>query len=143
MHFTTMVQHAAHKSRNKSVQFEKSHVGFENANAPGPSRDYATLHPMPSTRTSSLPIDHKENVIRHYRSMLDVDAPRLPLAKPLSYDELYPKPQELNFATASSTCSRTHGPAPGDSQASSRSSAHAAPGGISSLYLVLPKQLRC
>lgn len=75
--------------------------------------------------------------------MLDVDAPRLPLAKPLSYDELYPKPQELNFATTSSTSSRTHGPAPGDSQASFCSSAHAAPGSIRSLSLVLPKQLKC
>ena len=138
-----MVQHATHKSRNKSVQFEKGHVGFENANAPEPSRVYATLHAVPSTRTSSLPIDHKENVIRHYRSMLDVDAPRLPLAKPLSYDELYPKPQELNFATISSTSSRTHGPAPGDSQASFRSSARAAPSGISFLSLILPKRLRC
>ena len=41
--------------------------------------------------------ENKENVnvIRHYRSMLDVEgAPKLPMAKPLSYEELYPKPTE-------------------------------------------------
>jgi len=44
-----------------------------------------------------LPTENKENMaaIRRYRSMLDVeDAPKLPIAKPLSYEELYPKPAD-------------------------------------------------
>lgn len=33
--------------------------------------------------------------VRHYRSLLDVeDAPKLPVAKPLSYAELYPSAPE-------------------------------------------------
>ncbi len=96
MHFATMVHHAA-RSRTKSVQFEKSLLSFDTTDGAS-SRDGTTSPLVPGTRTSSLPVgENKENIntIRHYRSMLDVDgAPKLPLAKPLSYDELYPKPAE-------------------------------------------------
>ncbi|KAK0620359.1 Septin-domain-containing protein [Immersiella caudata] len=96
MHFATMVHHAT-RTRTKSVQFEKSLISLETAEEAS-SREGATSPPVPGTRTSSLPLgDNKENinVIRHYRSMLDVEgAPKLPMTKPLSYEELYPKPTE-------------------------------------------------
>ncbi|KAK3390438.1 Septin-domain-containing protein [Podospora didyma] len=97
MHFATMVHHAT-KARTKSVQFEKSLISLDGADGAS-SRDGASSPPIPGTRTSSLPIgENKENksaTICHYKSMLDVeDAPKLPITKPLSYDELYPKPQD-------------------------------------------------
>jgi hypothetical protein len=96
MHFATMVQHAT-RTRTKSVQFEKSVISLEPTDE-SCSREGATSPPVPGTRTSSLPLgDNKENinVIRHYRSMLDVEgAPKLPMTKPMSYEELYLKPTE-------------------------------------------------
>ncbi|KAK3688566.1 Septin-domain-containing protein [Podospora appendiculata] len=98
MHFATMVHHAT-KARTKSVQFEKSLVSLDTADGAS-SRDGAASPPLPGTRISSLPAgENKETgntTIRHYRSLLDVeDTPRLPMAKPLSYDELYPRPGDL------------------------------------------------
>ncbi|KAK4165917.1 Septin-domain-containing protein [Cladorrhinum sp. PSN259] len=99
MHFATMV-HNATKGRTKSVQFEKSMVSLD-TNDGASSGDGASSPPVPGVRTSSLPMggDNKENInmatIRHYRSMLDIEEPpRLPIAKPMSYDELYPKPND-------------------------------------------------
>ncbi|KAK1759352.1 Septin-domain-containing protein [Echria macrotheca] len=96
MHFATMVHHAA-RARTKSVQFDKSMLGLDTMDASNSSREEVTSAPVPGLRTSSLPVGNKENVntIRHFRSMLDVDdAPQLPAADPLSYEELYPKPTE-------------------------------------------------
>ncbi|KAK3353029.1 Septin-domain-containing protein [Lasiosphaeria hispida] len=96
MHFATMVHHAT-KARTKSVQFEKSLISLDTADGAS-SREGASSPPVPGTRTSSLPMgENKENTstIRHYRSLLDIeDVPKLPVAKPLSYEELYPKPTE-------------------------------------------------
>lgn len=96
MHFATMVHHAT-RARTKSVQFEKSLISLDTADDTS-SREGAISPPIPGTRTSSLPLgENKGNIsiIRHYRSMLDVEgAPKLPMAKPLSYEELYPKPTE-------------------------------------------------
>ena len=100
MHFATMVHHAT-RSRTKSVQFEKSVLSLNSVDD-GSSREGTASPPVPGMRTSSLPPagdNNKENVnvntIRHHRSMLDVeDPPRLPVAQPLSYDELYPRPDE-------------------------------------------------
>ncbi|KAK5660335.1 hypothetical protein OQA88_12876 [Cercophora sp. LCS_1] len=96
MHFATMVHHAT-RARTKSVQFEKSLLSLDPSDGEL-SREGAISPPIPGTRTSSLPMgENKENIasIRQYRSMLDIDhAPRLPVAVPLSYDELYPKPTE-------------------------------------------------
>ncbi|CAP70398.1 uncharacterized protein PODANS_3_4770 [Podospora anserina S mat+] len=92
MHFATMV-HNATRSRTKSVQFEKSVISLDTDGSS--SRDGATSPPVPGSRTSSLPLgsESKENIIRHYRSMLNIeDPPKLPMAKPLSYGSLYPKP---------------------------------------------------
>lgn len=90
--------HNATKGRTKSVQFEKSMVSLE-TNDGSSSRDGASSPPVPGSRTSSLPMgENRDNInnmatIRHYRSMLDIEEPpRLPIAKPMSYDELYPKP---------------------------------------------------
>ncbi|KAK4231380.1 Septin-domain-containing protein [Podospora fimiseda] len=99
MHFATMV-HNATKGRTKSVQFEKSMLSLD-TNDGASSRDGASSPPIPGVRTSSLPMgaESKENInitaIRHYKSMLDIEEPpRLPIAKPMSYDELYPKPND-------------------------------------------------
>ncbi|KAK4193850.1 Septin-domain-containing protein [Podospora australis] len=96
MHFTTMVHHAT-KGRTKSVQFDKNVISLDTTDRSS-SRDGAASPPVPGARTSSLPLDYVENKentstgIRHYRSMLDIeDPPKLPAAKPLCYDELYPK----------------------------------------------------
>ncbi|KAM7202858.1 Septin domain containing protein [Rhypophila sp. PSN 637] len=92
MHFAAMVHHAV-KVRPKSVQFDKSVLNFDNSD--GQSSSSA---PVPGTRKSSWPTGgNKENTIpiRHFRSMLDVDVPpRLPISKPLSYEELYPRPSD-------------------------------------------------
>lgn len=85
--------HNATRSRTKSVQFEKSVISLDTDGSS--SRDGATSPPVPGSRTSSLPLgsESKENIIRHYRSMLNIeDPPKLPMAKPLSYGSLYPKP---------------------------------------------------
>lgn len=96
MHFATMVHHAT-KARTKSVQFDKSVISLDASDGIS-SVDGSSTGPVPGTRTSSLPTgENKENIntIRHYRSMLDVeDPPKLPIAKPMSYEELYPKPIE-------------------------------------------------
>ncbi|KAK3943853.1 Septin-domain-containing protein [Diplogelasinospora grovesii] len=96
MHFTMV--HQARKSRTKSVQLEKSTVNLELGGGPA-SREGSATPPIPGTRTSSLSAEfNKENVnnaIRHYRGMLDVEvAPRLPMTKPMSYEELYPNPED-------------------------------------------------
>ncbi|KAK0637295.1 hypothetical protein B0T17DRAFT_480742 [Bombardia bombarda] len=92
-----MVHHAT-KARTKSVQFEKSLLSLDGTDD-GSSRDGASSPPAPGTRTSSLPFsENKENVntsLRHYRSMLSIeDPPILPIAMPLCYDELYPRPPD-------------------------------------------------
>lgn len=96
MHFATMVHHAT-KARTKSVQFDKSVISLGTDDGVS-SVDGSSTAPVPGTRTSSLPSgENKENVntIRHYRSLLDVDdAPKLPITKPMSYEELYPKPTD-------------------------------------------------
>ena len=89
--------HQATRARTKSVQFDSRLLSFNPTDA-APSREGGTFPPTPGTRTSSLPAsENKEgfNSIRPYRSMLDVDgAPKLPLTKPLSYEELYPRPTD-------------------------------------------------
>ncbi|KAK4463732.1 hypothetical protein QBC42DRAFT_173058 [Cladorrhinum samala] len=92
--------HNATKGRTKSVQFEKSMVSLDTTDRSS-SRDGASSPPVPGSRTSSLPVsENRDSVntmatIRHYRSMLDIEEPpRLPIAKPMSYDELYPKPSD-------------------------------------------------
>lgn len=91
--FATMVHHAT-KVRPKSVQFEKSVLNLDAADEAF-SPEGASVPLVPGTRTSSLPMLGNMNVMRQYRSMLDIDgAPKLPMAKPLSYEELYPKPTE-------------------------------------------------
>ncbi|KAK4043425.1 Septin-domain-containing protein [Parachaetomium inaequale] len=100
MHFTTMVQHATARVRPRSMQFEKSPVAPDTNTRRAASRDTATRPPAAGTRTSSLPLNSAKQYvytpIRHHRSMMDVERPpKLPLAKPLSYGELYPNPPEL------------------------------------------------
>ncbi|KAM7206836.1 Septin domain containing protein [Naviculisporaceae sp. PSN 640] len=94
MHFATMV-HYATKARTKSVQFDKSVLSLDSSDGMS-SFEASSPGPVPGTRTSSLPSgEHKENIntLRHYRSMLDVDGPpKLPAARPMTYEELYPKP---------------------------------------------------
>lgn len=53
-----------------------------------PRRENCTS-PGPSPRSSSLPVQENQPPIRHYRSMLVVDAPTLGPLKPVTYDELY------------------------------------------------------
>ena len=125
MHFPTMVHHAA-KGRAKSVQFDKTSLVLDAPTADS-VRNSAAPGPVPTIRTSSLPPVDKENVnsaIRHYRSMLDVEpAPKLPMTKPLSYDELYPKPPAEPKA-AQRTSLKANLPEDSDSQRPHMSSPH-------------------
>ncbi|KAK4155810.1 Septin-domain-containing protein [Chaetomidium leptoderma] len=95
MHFAAMVHHATAKVRPRSMQFDRSPIAPEPKGRRAASRDTPTHAPAPGTRTSSLPLtnsrqQYTETPIRHYRSMLNVEpVPKLPLAKPLSYGELY------------------------------------------------------
>ncbi|KAK3318462.1 Septin-domain-containing protein [Apodospora peruviana] len=98
MHFASMVHHAT-RARTKSVQFEKSVISLEDGSSSRDGASTPSSFPVPGTRISSLSsCDNKENInttIRQYRSMLIVeDVPKLPIAKPMSYEELYPKPIE-------------------------------------------------
>jgi septin 7 len=90
-----MVQNATARVRPRSMQFEKSSATPEPRPRRAASRDTGTNRPPPGARTSSLPLSSTKQYIytppiRHHRSMLDVERiPKLPLAKPLSYGELY------------------------------------------------------
>jgi septin 7 len=95
-----MVQNATARVRPRSMQFDKSPVAPDTNTRRAASRDTATRPPAAGTRTSSLPLNGAKQYvytpIRHHRSMLDVERPpKLPVAKPLSYGELYPNPPEL------------------------------------------------
>ncbi|KAI1107582.1 Septin-domain-containing protein [Jackrogersella minutella] len=74
------------KARARSVQLDSSHFMEQFA---VPQRE-STTPPVPSVRSSSL-LDQENQPpsVRHYRSMLVVDAPSLGPHKPISYDELY------------------------------------------------------
>jgi septin 7 len=76
------------KTRTKSVQFDRKMSADDQNFSPVPRK------PMAAMRTSSLPTGPENAAVRQqYRSLLVVEAPpRLPAAKPMSYDELYPKP---------------------------------------------------
>ncbi|KAI2468783.1 Septin-domain-containing protein [Annulohypoxylon bovei var. microspora] len=56
-----------------------------------PQRE-STTPPVPSVRSSSLLDQENQPPVRHYRSMLVVDAPSLGPHKPISYEELYINP---------------------------------------------------
>lgn len=76
------------KARARSVQLDSSHF---KENMCLPHRDSATP-PTPGARSSSILLgqeNHQAPSVRHYRSMLVVDAPSLGPHKPISYDELY------------------------------------------------------
>jgi hypothetical protein len=76
-------------------------------------KDSATSPPQPSRRSSSLLLDQEHTqhsspaptsvapvTIRHYRSMLEVEAPPfLDPMKPMSYDELYEQPLNTEIQT--------------------------------------------
>lgn len=99
MHFATMVQHAT-KPRPRSVQFDKNLASLDTASHTASFREKDTAILPPGMRTSSLPLGRNNETIitgvRHYRSLLDVeDAPKLPMAKPLTYGELYPNAPEI------------------------------------------------
>ncbi|KAL2200511.1 Septin-domain-containing protein [Corynascus similis CBS 632.67] len=101
MHFSTMVQNATARVRPRSLQFDRSPLAPDVKSRRSASRDTGTLSlsPAPGLRTSSLPLTNEKQYIhapvRHHRSMVDMElAPRLPLAQPLSYGELYPKVSE-------------------------------------------------
>jgi hypothetical protein len=85
------------KGRAKSVQWDRSLLS-QASNDDDLSRTGRSSPPVPGNRTSSLPQgENKENMItiRHYRSMLDVEAaPILPAAVPLTFDDLAPRPPE-------------------------------------------------
>lgn len=96
MHFPTMAHHA--NKRNRSFQFERGIRSLDSADG-SLTRMGPTSQPAPNSGTSSLSPEMKENStgIRHYKSMLDVEpAPKLPIAQPLSYEELYPRPMDGN-----------------------------------------------
>lgn len=74
------------KARARSVHLD-SNSFMENLCLP--QRDSATP-PAPATRTSSqLDRENQHLSVRHYRSMLVVDAPSLGPHQPISYEELY------------------------------------------------------
>lgn len=110
MHFSALVQQAATRVRPKSMQFDRA-VTPDNSNRRAASRDRAARHVPPGTRTSSLPTSHTRHYTdipaRPYRSMLHVERPpKLPMAKPLSYGELYPlAPEPVVELRAPSTMS--------------------------------------
>ena len=90
------MMHNGIKSRTRSAQFYRSGSSIASH---GGSDDRTGTPPVPGTRTSSIPSTTEDKddgtspspIIRHYRSMLDVEAaPQLPVAELLSYDELYP-----------------------------------------------------
>ncbi|KAK4103678.1 hypothetical protein N658DRAFT_283990 [Parathielavia hyrcaniae] len=96
MHFGTMVHHATARVRPRSMQFENRPVSPETrtrrvaSQYPAATRD-APARLTPGARTSSLPLTISQQPPDVLRSMLDVGhAPRIPLAHPLSYGELYP-----------------------------------------------------
>ncbi|KAH6856624.1 Septin-domain-containing protein [Chaetomium sp. MPI-CAGE-AT-0009] len=100
MHFSTMVQNATARVRPRSMRSENSSAAPDPKHRRAASRDTSMRRPPQATRTSSLPLSSSKQYlytppIRHHRSMLDVErVPKLPLAKPLSYDELYPRTAE-------------------------------------------------
>lgn len=80
------------KPRVRSVQLNKAAAAEAIAAEAAKARESAPTPPAPSARSSSLP--YKENLaplasVRHYRSMLHVDAPSLGPLKPMDYAELY------------------------------------------------------
>jgi hypothetical protein len=89
------------KTRARSVQFDKSIMIDTTEMAQ--KRESAGTPPVPSVRHSSLALgqENRDQSIRHYRSMLVVDAPILGPLKPLDYTELYPEdsttPGTFNF----------------------------------------------
>jgi septin 7 len=101
MHFTSLVHQATARVRPRSMQFDASPVVLDPKNRRAASRDGAYRQPPTGARTSSLPSGHTRyytdtvTPIRHHRSLLHVErAPRLPIAMPLSYGELYPRAPE-------------------------------------------------
>lgn len=98
------------KARARSVQLDKS-AALETLALQSAANRESTGSPFPpSTRHSSLALsaDLQENQspsIRHYRSMLVVDAPTLPAlgpVRPMDYAELYDYPWPPAFGRSSS-----------------------------------------
>ncbi|KAI1845776.1 hypothetical protein JX265_000045 [Neoarthrinium moseri] len=90
---TFLINH--NKARARSVQLDKT-LALEAAAAEvAKKRESTGTPPVPTTRHSSLALTGQENrdpSIRHYRSMLVVDAPTLPSLgplKPMDCTELY------------------------------------------------------
>ncbi|KAI5926655.1 Septin-domain-containing protein [Camillea tinctor] len=78
------------KARACSVQLDSCAATEK---PPLPRRDSATLPPVSSTRSTSLPKpENHPPPVRHYRTMLVIDAPSLGPLNPMSYDELYVDP---------------------------------------------------
>ncbi|KAI1487395.1 Septin-domain-containing protein [Biscogniauxia mediterranea] len=87
------------KARARSVQLDSSAI-MEKASVA--RRDSATLPPVSTARSSSLPEpENQPPSVRHYRSMLVVDTPSLGPLKPMSYDELYVDPVPAANGTTS------------------------------------------
>lgn len=83
------------KSRTRSVQLDKKIDNnprrfCEPCVIDGPS-------PAPSFRSSSLPAQENQLPIRHYRSMLVVDAPAIGPLKPITYDELHVHKRDFDY----------------------------------------------
>ncbi|KAI0132206.1 septin [Xylariales sp. AK1849] len=99
---TFLVNHA--KARARSVQLDK-YVAIEAAAAEAAKkRESAQTPPVPSVRHSSLPSakENQDPSIRHYRSMLVVDAPTLGPLRPMDYKEFYDAHQSFPQGTHSS-----------------------------------------
>lgn len=81
------------KARARSVQLDKAVANAALSSVAMPSQESVGCPPVPSQRSSSLPGQENENpAIRHYRSMLIVDAPTIMPIKPMDYQELYDQP---------------------------------------------------
>jgi len=101
MHFPDLHYHP--RGRTRSVHFDRVMSIFSSRESltgadslpVRPSSVAALSQPGTRGRSTSLTVTPKENVpsIRRYKSMLDIDeAPKLPAAKPMTYDELYVEP---------------------------------------------------
>jgi hypothetical protein len=79
------------KARARSVQLDKNLDNKIGPDAPMVSlQEYSSSSLAPAPRFSGLISQENQTPsIRHYRSMLVVDAPSLGPLKPMSYDELY------------------------------------------------------
>ncbi|KAL7629491.1 Cell division control protein 3 [Parahypoxylon ruwenzoriense] len=99
------------KTRARSVQLDSNIVMESFAS---PKRESATL-PSPATKFDNpLSQENQPPSVRHYRSMLVVDAPSLGPHKPISYEELY-----IHHPFAAAANGSIASPAPTDGKPSS------------------------